>query len=190
MMMTDLDLSGVKLIEPKRFGDHRGYFAETWSAARFQEAGLPTDWVQDNESLSAEKGTVRGLHFQSPPHAQAKLIRCIQGSILDVAVDIRQGSPTFGQHLTRVLSGENGHQLYIPKGFAHGFATLEPNCLVQYKVNDIYAPQCDAGILWNDPTLHIDWQTSADQAILSDKDQKLPTFKDFESPFTYIEAPS
>jgi dTDP-4-dehydrorhamnose 3,5-epimerase len=185
MQITELELPGVRLIQPKRFGDHRGYFAETWSAAKFAEAGLPTTWVQDNESLSAEKGTVRGLHFQRPPHAQAKLIRCIQGSILDVAVDLRQGSPTFGQHLTRVLDGTNGDQLFVPKGFAHGFATLEPDCLVQYKVNDIYAPHLDSGVIWNDPALGIDWQTDSPDAVLSEKDQKLPTLAELDNPFTF-----
>ncbi|MEM7626634.1 MAG: dTDP-4-dehydrorhamnose 3,5-epimerase [Planctomycetota bacterium] len=188
MQVTPTDISAVKLIHPKRFGDHRGYFVETYSAAKFASHGIELVFVQDNESLSAEVGTVRGLHFQSPPHAQDKLVRCPRGAILDVAVDIRVGSPTYGQHVTAVLSAENGDQLLVPKGFAHGFSTLTPDAMVSYKVTDVYAPQCDAGILWSDPDLAIDWQTEAGDAVLSEKDAALPTFADFESPFVFDPA--
>ena len=187
MTVTDLHLPGVKRIVPKRFGDHRGYFAEMYSRARFAELGLDAAFVQDNESLSATLGTIRGLHFQRPPHAQAKLIRCVLGKLLDVAVDIRRGSPTFGQHVAEVLSADNGHQLYIPKGFAHGFATLTPDCLVQYKVDDVYAPDCDAGLAFDDPALDIDWQVDPATATLSDKDRKHPTLAELDSPFVYEE---
>ena len=185
MKITPTDISDVLLIEPKRFGDHRGYFAETFKASALKDAGVELNWVQDNESLSATVGTVRGLHFQTPPSAQDKLVRCVQGSLLDVAVDIRVGSPTYGKHVSAVLSAENGHQLLVPAGFAHGFATLLPDTLVQYKVTNPYAPDCDAGIAWNDPALAIDWQISAEKAVLSEKDTKHPTLADYASPFTY-----
>jgi len=185
MKITPTDIPDVLLIEPKRFGDHRGYFAETFKASALKDAGVELDWVQDNESLSAQVGTVRGLHFQTPPSAQDKLVRCVQGSLLDVAVDIRVGSPTYGKHVTAVLSAENGHQLLVPAGFAHGFATLLPDTLVQYKVTNPYAPDCDAGIAWDDPALGIDWQVTAEKAVLSEKDTKHPVLDDYDSPFTY-----
>ena len=185
MKITPTDISDVLLIEPKRFGDHRGYFAETFKASALKDAGVELNWVQDNESLSATVGTVRGLHFQTPPSAQDKLVRCVQGSLLDVAVDIRVGSPTYCKHVTAVLSAENGHQLLVPAGFAHGFATLLPDTLVQYKVTNPYAPDCDAGIAWNDPALGIDWQIAAEKAVLSEKDTQHPTLADYASPFTY-----
>ncbi|MBB6430130.1 dTDP-4-dehydrorhamnose 3,5-epimerase [Algisphaera agarilytica] len=188
MEIIPTDIPAVKLLRPKRFGDHRGYFAEVYSLPKLLDGGIDLTFVQDNESLSAEQGTVRGLHFQSPPHAQDKLVRCVQGVLLDVAVDIRKGSPTFGQHVTAVLSAENGDQLLVPKGFAHGFATLAPDTMVMYKVTDVYAPQCDAGILWKDPALGIDWQTAEDAAILSDKDVKLPLLAELDSPFVYDPA--
>lgn len=187
MDILPTDIPAVKLMRPKRFGDHRGYFAETYSQAKFADAGIDLVFVQDNESVSAEVGTVRGLHFQKPPHAQDKLVRCVRGKLLDVAVDIRKGSPTFGQHVTAVLSADNGDQLLVPAGFAHGFATLEPDTMISYKVTDVYAPQCDAGILWSDPALGIDWRVSGgeNKAILSDKDVKLPTLAELDSPFVY-----
>ncbi|MEM9420370.1 MAG: dTDP-4-dehydrorhamnose 3,5-epimerase [Planctomycetota bacterium] len=188
MEIIPTDIPAVKTLRPKRFGDHRGYFAEVYSLPKLLDSGIDLTFVQDNESLSAEQGTVRGLHFQSPPHAQDKLVRCVQGALLDVAVDIRKGSPTFGQHVTAVLSAENGDQLLVPKGFAHGFATLEPNTMVMYKVTDVYAPQCDSGILWKDPALSIDWQTAEGAAILSDKDVKLPLLADLDSPFLHDPA--
>lgn len=185
MQITPTDIPAVKLMQPKRFGDHRGYFAETYSRPKFADIGIDLVFVQDNESLSAEVGTVRGLHFQRPPHAQDKLVRCVQGKLLDVAVDIRKGSPTYGRHVTAVLSAEQGQQLLVPAGFAHGFATLEPGTMISYKVTGVYAPDCDAGLLWSDPALGIDWQTAAGDAILSDKDTKLPTLAEFDSPFVY-----
>lgn len=185
MKITDTDIPDVKLIEPKRFGDHRGYFAETFKASALKDAGVELNWVQDNESLSATVGTVRGLHFQTPPFAQDKLVRCVQGSLLDVAVDIRVGSPSYGQHVAVELSAANGHQLLVPAGFAHGFATLRADTLVQYKVTNPYAPDCDAGIAWDDAALNIDWQVAPGKAVLSDKDTKHPVLADYASPFTY-----
>ena len=190
MQVIPQSIPAVKLIRPKRFGDHRGYFAETYSPPKFRDAGLDLAFVQDNESMSAEKGTVRGLHFQKPPHAQDKLIRCPQGAILDVALDIRRGSPTYGQHVANVLSEENGDQMLVPKGFAHAFVTLLPDTMVMYKVTDVYAPQCDAGVLWSDPALKIDWQIDPASAILSDKDRQLPTLENLASPFTYSPDPA
>ena len=189
MQFFPTDIPDVRIVRPRRFGDLRGYFAETYSAAKFAEHGVDLVFVQDNESLSAQAGTIRGLHFQAPPHAQDKLVRCPQGAILDVAVDIRVGSPTYGKHVSAVLSAENGDQMLVPKGFAHGFATLAPDSVVSYKVTDVYAPQCDAGVRFDDPALEIDWQTAPDAAVLSDKDTRLPGFADFQSPFVYRPDP-
>jgi dTDP-4-dehydrorhamnose 3,5-epimerase len=174
----ELSIPDVRLITPRRFGDHRGWFTETWSRRTLDIA-----FCQDNMSLSAEMGTIRGLHFQKPPHAQAKLIMVLQGAILDVAVDIRRASPTFGQHVAVELSAAAGNQLLIPRGFAHGFCTLEPGTQVMYKVDDFYAPESDAGIFWADPDLAINWPVRVDQAHLSPKDLGLPRLKDIESPF-------
>jgi dTDP-4-dehydrorhamnose 3,5-epimerase len=174
----ELSIPDVRLITPRRFGDHRGWFTETWSRRTLDIA-----FCQDNMSLSAEMGTIRGLHFQKPPHAQAKLIMVLQGAILDVAVDIRRASPTFGQHVAVELSAAAGNQLLIPRGFAHGFCTLEPGTQVMYKVDDFYAPETDAGIFWADPDLAINWPVRVDQAHLSPKDLGLPRLKDIESPF-------
>ncbi|MEM9882353.1 MAG: dTDP-4-dehydrorhamnose 3,5-epimerase [Planctomycetota bacterium] len=188
MQVLPTAIPAVQRLAPKRFGDHRGYFAEVYSRPKLAEHGIDLDFVQDNESLSAAVGTVRGLHFQTPPHAQDKLVRCAQGALLDVAVDIRKGSPTYGRHVTAVLSAENGEQLLVPRGFAHGFATLAPDTMILYKVTGTYAPQCDAGLLWSDPALGIDWQTTADDAVLSDKDAKLPTLAELDSPFVHDPA--
>ena len=174
----ELSIPDVRLLTPRRFGDHRGWFTETWSRRTLDIA-----FCQDNMSLSAEMGTIRGLHFQKPPHAQAKLIMVLQGAILDVAVDIRRASPTFGQHVAVELSAAAGNQLLIPRGFAHGFCTLEPGTQVMYKVDDFYAPESDAGIFWADPDLAINWPVRVDQAHLSPKDLGLPRLKDIESPF-------
>jgi dTDP-4-dehydrorhamnose 3,5-epimerase len=174
----ELSIPDVRLLTPRRFGDHRGWFTETWSRRTLDIA-----FCQDNMSLSAEMGTIRGLHFQKPPHAQAKLIMVLQGAILDVAVDIRRASPTFGQHVAVELSAAAGNQLLIPRGFAHGFCTLEPGTQVMYKVDDFYAPETDAGIFWADPDLAINWPVRVDQAHLSPKDLGLPRLKDIESPF-------
>lgn len=165
-------LPNVKLITPTRIGDHRGFFSETWRKDLFQDAGINIDFVQDNQSFSAQKGTLRGLHYQTAPFAQTKLVRVIKGAIFDVAVDIRKGSSTFGKHVGAELSAENGCQLFIPEGFAHGFCTLTPDCEVLYKVSQYYAPTHDYGLAWNDPDLAIDWPVK--DVILSQRDQKHP----------------
>lgn len=176
MDVVSLDIPDVKIIRPKKFGDHRGFFSETYTKKAFEAAGLHYDFVQDNQSLSAEVGTVRGLHFQLPPFAQDKLVRVVRGAILDVAVDIRKDSPTFGRHVSAVISAAEWNQILVPIGFAHGFCTLEPDTEVIYKVTNYYSPEHDRGLLWNDPELGIDWPVSADKARLSDKDHKHPTF--------------
>jgi len=178
-------LSGVVIVTPARFGDHRGFFSESWSRKVMAEHGLDLDFVQDNHSLSAKVGTVRGLHFQTPPHAQDKLVRCGRGALLDVAVDIRHGSPTFGQSVAVELTAENGRQLLVPKGFAHGFVTLQPDTEIVYKCTDYYAPDCDAGIRWNDPALNVDWGVEAKDAVLSDKDVAAPLLSDLPVYFTF-----
>lgn len=185
MKIEETSLPGVYLIEPKRFGDNRGFFSEVYKKHALAEAGIDLDFVQDNHSLSAERGVVRGLHYQAPPHAQDKLIRVLRGRILDVAVDIRRGSPHYGKSFAVELSAENGLQLLVPKGFLHGFATLETGCEVLYKVSDRYAPECEGGVFWADPDLGIDWGILPSEAVLSGKDELLPSFKDFESPFEY-----
>lgn len=169
------DIPDVIIITPKRFGDHRGFFSETYNTRTLAAAGIDADFVQDNQSLSAEKGTLRGLHFQRPPMAQDKLVRVTRGAVLDVAVDIRAGSPTFGRHVAVTLSAENWAQLWVPKGFAHGFITLEADTEVLYKVTDYYSPEHDAGIAWNDPALGIDW--GIDDPVLSDKDHDHPVLE-------------
>jgi dTDP-4-dehydrorhamnose 3,5-epimerase len=175
MQIDSLAIPEVKLITPRKFGDHRGFFSETYSQKVFAEAGIDVAFVQDNHSLSATKGTLRGLHFQTLPHAQGKLVRAVKGAILDVAVDIRHGSPTFGQWVGAELSADNWQQLYVPPGFAHGFCTLVPDTEVIYKVTDFYAPETDRGIAWNDPAIGIDWPVDASSVVLSDKDTKHPT---------------
>jgi len=178
-------LQGPRLLAPVRHGDARGFFSETWNRAAFAAIGIDCDFVQDNHSLSRRKGTVRGLHFQTPPFAQAKLVRVTRGAVLDVAVDIRHGSPTFGQHVTVELSAENWRQLFVPEGFAHGFCTLQPDTEVLYKVSAPYAPDHDKGLLWNDPALAIDWRVSADDAVVSDKDRAHPLLADLEAVFSH-----
>ena len=173
-------------IKPKRHGDHRGFFAETYSRRKYSELGIDIEFVQDNHSLSREVGTLRGLHFQAPPHAQAKLVRCGLGAIFDVAVDIRRGSPTYGQWEGYELTAENGDQLYIPVGFAHGFVTLAADSEIVYKCSDYYAPETEGAVLWNDPVIGIDWPTEADP-ILSDKDAAASSLADLESPFIFGE---
>ncbi|WP_038364525.1 dTDP-4-dehydrorhamnose 3,5-epimerase [Bosea sp. UNC402CLCol] len=174
LSVEDMAIPAVKMITPKKFGDHRGFFSETWSRKAFAEAGLDLNFVQDNQSLSAPVGTLRGLHFQSPPFAQDKLVRVTRGRILDVAVDIRASSPTFGKHVAVELSAENWRQLLVPVGFAHGFVTLEPDTEVLYKVTAPYAPENDHGLAFDDPALGIDWRLPADKLTLSDKDRKHP----------------
>ena len=180
-----LAIPDVLLITPARFGDARGFFSETYNAAALRAVGIDATFVQDNQSLSRQRGVVRGLHFQTPPHAQGKLVRVLAGRILDVAVDIRVGSPTYGRHVSAELSAENGAQLWVPAGFAHGFCTLAPDSEVFYKVTDYYAPDCDAGICWDDPELNIAWPVGATEAVLSAKDVKLPRLADIGACFTY-----
>jgi dTDP-4-dehydrorhamnose 3,5-epimerase len=173
----------VKLVTPRRFADARGYFAETWSRKELKAAGIECDFCQDNVSLSASVGTVRGLHFQKPPDAQAKLVGVLKGRIFDVAVDLRKSSTTFGRHVAVELDADQGTQIFIPVGFAHGFCTLTPGTLVFYKVDAHYAPDSDAGIFWADPSLGIDWPVAFGRAQLSPKDAALPRFGDIVSPF-------
>ena len=177
------EIDGVLVVTPRRFSDARGHFTETWNAERFAAAGIADIFVQDNQSLSVKAGTVRGLHYQSPPRAQAKLVRALAGAIIDVAVDARTGSKTYGRHVARRLSAENGAMLYVPAGFLHGFATLEDETLVAYKVTDYYAAGHDGAVLWNSPDLNINWGINAAAAILSDKDARAPKFSEFKSPF-------
>ncbi|HVW73769.1 MAG TPA: dTDP-4-dehydrorhamnose 3,5-epimerase [Rhizomicrobium sp.] len=181
--VTSLAIPDLKLVEPKRFEDERGFFSETFNHEVLAAKGIDFQFVQDNHSLSRKQGTVRGLHFQRPPCAQAKLIRVVRGSILDVAVDLREQSPHYGRHVAMELSSKNWRQMFIPEGFAHGFCTLEPDTEVVYKVTTFYAPQSDAGIFWNDPALAIAWPSFAG-AEISPKDTALPAFADFRSPFT------
>lgn len=177
------------LLRPRKFIDARGWFSETYSEAAAAAAGIDLRFVQDNQSFSAAEGTIRGLHFQRPPHAQAKLVRCTRGSIIDYAVDLRRGSPTYGHHVSARLSAEGGEQLFVPVGFAHAFVTLEPDVEVAYKVSDVYAPDCEGGVLWSDPAINIDWPLPPSGAQLSAKDAALPRLADFESPFAYDGQP-
>ena len=176
MKASPTALPGALLVEPDRFGDGRGFFSEVYNRRQWAEAGIDAEFVMDAHSRSAARGTVRGMHWQAPPHAQAKLIRVAQGAILDVVVDIRRASPGFGRHLAVELSAENGRQLYIPAGFAHGFCTLAENVEVLYKLSGYYAPEAESGFLWNDPALGIAWPVAADAAVLSAKDRALPAF--------------
>jgi dTDP-4-dehydrorhamnose 3,5-epimerase len=175
----------VKLIKPRRFGDDRGWFSETYHGEKYVRLGVDVRFCQDNHSLSRETWVLRGLHFQTPPHGQDKLVRCVRGRIWDVAVDLRKGSPTYGQWVAAELTAENGHQLFVPVGFAHGFLTLQPDTEVEYKVSDYYAPECDGGVIWNDPTLNVPWPLAGAAPVLSDKDGRLPSLADFNSPFAY-----
>ncbi|MGB1042681.1 MAG: dTDP-4-dehydrorhamnose 3,5-epimerase [Tenacibaculum sp.] len=184
MIFTKTALPDVIIIEPKVFKDERGYFFESFNQAEFDKNIKEVTFVQDNESKST-KGVLRGLHFQTPPYAQAKLVRCIQGKVLDVAVDVRKNSPTYGKHVAIELSEENKKQLFIPRGFAHGFVVLSETATFAYKVDNIYAPQCDSGIIWNDETLNINWQINEEEVILSSKDEKLSSFQALASPFNY-----
>ena len=171
MKITTTAIEGVVILEPKVFGDERGYFFESFSQREFEEKVCKTTFVQDNES-SSRYGVLRGLHFQKQPHAQAKLVRVVKGKVLDIAVDIRKGSPTFGHHVSTELSGENKRQLFIPRGFAHGFAVLSEEVVFQYKCDRYYVPHSEGGILWNDPALGIDWKLPEEDVILSEKDKK------------------
>ncbi len=175
MQIQDTAISDVKLITPRKFGDERGWFSEVWSDKVFADAGLSTTWVQDNHAYSATPGVLRGLHFQKPPYTQAKLVRCTRGAVLDVAVDIRVGSPTYGQYVAAELSAENWAMILVPRGFAHGYCTLVPDTEVLYKVDNLYAPDHDAGLAWDDPKLAIEWPTLDVPFTLSEKDKTHPT---------------
>ena len=183
MLIEPTYLPDVLILTPRRFGDARGWFSETWSADRMAKAGLDLPWVQDNHSFSAAKGTLRGLHYQSPPRAQDKLVRCSHGAILDVAVDIRSGSPGYGKWVGVELSAENGRQLFVPKGFLHGFVTLTAMTEVQYKCTDIYSPDHDGAVRWDDPAIGVDWGTLA--PVLSDKDAGAPLLAGIGQPFRW-----
>ncbi len=183
MEIEPLAIPDVKLIRPKRFGDARGFFSEVYSRPALAKAGIAMEFVQDNHSRSARKGTIRGLHFQTAPFGQDKLVRVTRGSILDVAVDMRRASPTYGRHVSAVISAENWTQILVPIGFAHGFCTLEPDTEVLYKVTNIYAPANDGGVIWNDPDIGIDWPLDGAEPVLSDKDAKLPRLRDLPALF-------
>lgn len=184
MQVLTTELPGVLIIEPDRFGDARGFFSESWNRRRMAGHGVEIDFVQDNHSLSVEPGTLRGLHFQTPPHAQAKLVRCGRGAFMDVVADIRHGSPTYGRWLGVDLSFENGRQLLVPEGFLHGFVTRQPETEIIYKCSDYYAPDCDAAVRFNDPDLAIDWGLDG-PPILSDKDAAAPRLRDLPTYFTW-----
>ena len=183
MQVVPTTLPDVLILTPARFGDDRGWFSETFNMTRMRDAGIAVDWVQDNHSLSAKAGTLRGLHYQRPPHAQDKLVRCTRGAIFDVAVDFRTGSPTFGRWTGVELTPANGRQLLVPKGFLHGFVTRLPDTEVQYKCSDLYAPDCDGGVRWDDPDIAIDWGTR--DPVLSGKDAAAPYLRDTVSPFEW-----
>lgn len=185
MNIAPQNIPDVCLIKPRVFDDARGWFMESYNYAQAKNSGIDVQFVQDNISFSKKAGTIRGLHFQAPPYEQAKLVRVLRGRILDVAVDIRKGSPFFGQHVAVELSAAGREQLFIPAGFAHGFCTLEDDTEVFYKVTNFYAPEHDGGIIWNDPDLGIEWPVSAQNVLLSDKDQKLPQLKDIRPVFAY-----
>lgn len=184
MNIIKTNIEGVVIIEPRVFNDERGYFMESFSQQRFEETVCKTTFVQDNESRSTY-GVLRGLHFQKPPHCQSKLVRVVEGRVLDVAVDIRRGSPTFGQYAAVELSGENKRQFFVPRGFAHGFVVLSPTATFQYKCDNYYAPQSEGSIAWNDPQIGIDWHIEADQVILSEKDRHHPALADAEWIFDF-----
>lgn len=184
MEIIKTGIEGLLILEPRIFQDARGYFFESFSQREFEEKVGPVHFVQDNESMSSY-GVMRGLHFQRPPYTQSKLVRCVKGAVLDVAVDIRQGSPTYGQHVAVELTAENHRQFFIPKGFAHGFAVLSETAVFQYKCDEFYHPEADAGISILDESLGIDWRIPMDKAILSDKDTRHGMLADFQSPFTY-----
>ncbi len=188
MKVEETGLPGLLLLTPARFGDSRGFFSESWNRATLSDRGIDIDFVQDNHSLSRDPGTIRGLHFQAPPHAQVKLVRCGRGVLFDVAVDIRRGSPTCGQWFGTELSFENGKQMLVPAGFLHGFATRVPDTEIIYKCSDHYAPEADGAIRFDDPDIGIDWGLGGLQATLSDKDAAAPFLKDFHSPFVWSGA--
>lgn len=186
---TAMSSNPVQLIRPRRFGDDRGWFVESWNRDRFAALGIDCTFVQDNHSMSATPGTLRGLHFQLPPFAQDKLVRCLRGRIFDVAVDVRKGSPTYGRWVGATLTAEGGEQLFVPVGFAHAFVTLEPNAEVAYKTSAPYAPECDAGLRWDDPEIGVEWPLPEGGPVLSGKDRTQPRLAEFASPFAYDGRP-
>ncbi len=183
MQVFETAIPGVKILEPRQYSDSRGVFCETYSRRALSAIGIDVEFVQDNHSISRERNTVRGLHFQIPPFAQDKLIRVSRGSIFDVVVDLRRESATFGKHVATILSADNWRQLFVPAGFAHGLCTLEPGTSVLYKVSQFYSPEHDRGVLWNDPELGIEWPTEASDALLSEKDSRFPKLKDLPGYF-------
>jgi len=183
MTVETTSIPGVLIVTPKKHGDERGFFSETFKHSQLAPHGIAHGWLQDNHSMSGKRGTVRGLHFQAPPRAQAKLIRVASGVILDVVVDIRKGSPTFGKHVAVELSPDNWRQLYVPAGMAHGFCTITERTEVLYKTSDEYAPETEGGLLWNDPMLGIDWPVSAAEATVNARDASWPTLEKLASPF-------
>ena len=185
MHVERLRIPEIRVLIPKKHGDRRGFFSEVYNRKTLASAGIAIDFVQDNHSLSAERGTVRGLHFQTPPFAQDKLVRVARGSVFDVAVDLRRGSPTYGRYVSAVLSAEAWNQILVPAGFAHGLMTLEPDTEIVYKVSEYYAPDHDAGLLWNDPALGIAWPLAESIAVVSEKDRGQPRLADFNTPFEY-----
>ncbi len=185
MKVVETRIPDVKIVTPIKHGDHRGFFSETHNKRALAKAGIHLDFVQDNHTHSPHKGTIRGLHFQTPPFAQAKLVRVVRGAIFDVAVDLRQGSLTFAKHVTAVISAQEWNQILVPIGFAHGFCTLEPNTEVIYKVTNYYSASHDKGLLWNDPDLGIDWPVAEEEAILSDKDIRLPRLGELPGYFVW-----
>lgn len=180
MQVERLAIPDVLLVTPPRFGDARGFFSETWNAARFAAAGIEPGFVQDNHSLSRDKGVIRGLHCQIAPHVQGKLVRCVRGAIWDVAVDLRHGSPSYGHHVAAELTADNWRQLWVPAGFVHGFCTLVPDTEVIYKVTDIWDKAAERGVIWNDPDLALPWPVAPGEAVLSDKDAALPRLAECE----------
>jgi len=185
LLIEQTELEGVVLLRPRRFEDARGFFSEVWNHRRFVEEVADVTFVQDNQSLSRHAGTIRGLHYQSPPHAQAKLVRCGRGRLLDVVVDVRRGSPTCGHWVARELTEEGGEQLFVPVGFLHGFVSLEPDTEILYKCSDYYAPDCDGAVRYDDPVLGIDWRTDLCRVVVSDKDAAAPALDQWQSPFVY-----
>lgn len=182
---VEQEIPGVLLVRPTRFGDARGYFVETYSRPAYAEFGIKAEFVQDNQSLSAAPGTLRGLHFQRPPFAQAKLVRVLRGAVFDVAVDLRAGSSTYGRWCGARLTAEGGEQYFVPRGFAHGFVTLEPDTEVAYKVDAVYSAECDGGVAWNDPDIGVAWPWPASEVTLSGKDKVLPPLSAITTPFSF-----
>lgn len=186
MNIASLSIPDVKVLKPDRFGDQRGFFSETYNRRTLAKCGIELEFVQDNHTLSRSMGTIRGLHYQSPPFAQDKLVRVVRGSVLDVAVDLRRGSPTYGRHVAAVISAKAWNQILVPIGFAHGFCTLTPDTEIIYKTTNYYSHEHDHGILWTDPDLGIDWPVSKEEGVLSSKDRCLPRLRDVVSPFVYV----